>query len=152
MQETPIEQSSPSNSLPVLYKKDNYQSIVNDPSQEAIRLWTTLSDKDTAVTYQKALDKTWQIFKQIIPVVLFLLTLTIAVTVWTLGIAFHSGRNLRYWLEIEQPSPLELVYALFQFLASPLKLAYEWSVSFIKKYLGWEIKFKLPSEVESISK
>ncbi|MDJ0616790.1 MAG: hypothetical protein QNJ63_08595 [Calothrix sp. MO_192.B10] len=145
MQETLIKENPPSpDCLPVLYKKDNFQPTDYNPIQGAIQLWATLSDKDTTVTYQQAAGKTWQIFKQAIAIVLFLLALTIALTIWMLGIAFQSGQNLRNWLEIKQPNLDEVAYALFKFLVWPLERAYEWSASFIKEYLGWEITFEPP--------
>lgn len=149
MQQTLIQQSPESpNSLPVLYKRDNFQPIENNPIQRAIQLWATLSDKDTAVVYQQAAGKTWQIFKQAIAFVLFLFALLVALTIWVLGIAFQSGQNLRNWLEIKQPNLDEIASALFKFLVWPLERAYKWAVSFIKEYLGWEIKFDQPT-VES---
>jgi hypothetical protein len=143
MQETVIKQSPASpTSLPVLYNRNNDQSIESNSIQGAIQLWATLSDKETAVVYQQAADKTWQICKQAITVILFLLTLIIALTIWVFGIAFQSGQKLRNWLEIKQPNLDEVASALFQFLASPLERAYKWAESFVKEYLRWEIKFE----------
>ncbi len=143
MQETLMKQSPTSpNSLPVLYKRDNVQPTENNPIQGAIQLWSTLSDKDTGVVYQQAASKTWLIFKQAIAVILFLLTLIIALTIWAFGIAFQSGQKFRNWLEIKQPNLDEVASALFQFLASPLERAYKWAESFVKEYLRWEIKFE----------
>ncbi|PAX53014.1 hypothetical protein [Brunnivagina elsteri] len=142
MQETLVQQSpESSHSLPVLYKKDNSQSADYNPIQGAIQLWATLSDKNTAVVYQQASSKTWQIFKQAIAVVLFLFALLIALIIWVLGIAFQSGQYFRNWLEIKQPNLDEIVSTLFKYLLLPLERAYQLSASFIKEYLGWEIKF-----------
>ncbi|MEA5573823.1 hypothetical protein [Calothrix sp. UHCC 0171] len=149
MQETLMKQSPTSpNSLPVLYKRDNLQPVDHNPIQGAIQLWATLSDKDTGVVYQQAAGKTWLIFKQAIAVILFLLTLIIALTIWAFGIAFQSGQKFRNWLEIKQPNLDEVASVLFKFLVWPLERAYEWATSFIKEYLGWEIKFDL-SKLES---
>jgi hypothetical protein len=142
MQETLVQPTPKSpTSFPVLYQKDNSQPIDYNPIQGVIQLWATLSDKDTAVVYQKASDKTWQLFKQVIAVVLFLFALLIALIIWVLGIAFQSGQNFRNWLEIKQPNLDEIASALFKHLVWPLERAYQWSASFIKEYLGWEIKF-----------
>jgi hypothetical protein len=144
MQETLVKQSPESpQSLPVLYKKDNSQSIDSNyhPIQGAIKLWATLSDKETAVVYQQASSKTWQLFKQAIAVVFFLLALLIALMIWVLGIAFQSGQSFRNWLEIEQPNLDEIASLLFKYFVLTLQRPYQWSASFIKKYLGWEIKF-----------
>jgi len=142
MQETLIKQSpASSKNLPVLYRSENFQPIDNNPIQEAIQLWATLSDTDTTVTYQKAALKTWLIFKQLITVILFLLSLVTALIIWVLGLAFQSGQQFRNWLEVKQPNLNEIVSVLFKFLVWPLERAYEWSAAFIKEYLGWEIKF-----------
>jgi hypothetical protein len=100
-----------------------------------------LSDKETAVVYQQASSKTWQLFKQAIAVVLFLFALLIALIIWVLGIAFQSGQSFRNWLEIEQPNLDEIASLLFKYFVRTLERAYQWSASFIKEYLGWEIKF-----------
>jgi len=143
MQETLMKQGLESpTSLPVLYKRDNVQPTENNPIQGAIKLWATISDKDTGVVYQQAAGKTWLIFKQAIAVVLFLLALITALNIWMLGIAFKSGHKLRNWLEVKQPNIDEITSALFQFLTSPLERAYKWAESFVKEYLRWEIKFE----------
>ncbi|BAZ03837.1 hypothetical protein [Calothrix sp. NIES-3974] len=146
MQETLVTKSTESPNLPVLYKRDNTQPTEYNPIQGAMQLWATLSDKDTAIVYQQAGNKTWQIFKQAIAVILFLLALVVALVIWVWGIAFQSGQSLRNWLEIKQPNLEELTSALFRFLARPLERVYAWAASFIKEYLGWEIKFDSPSE------
>ncbi|MDJ0674766.1 MAG: hypothetical protein QNJ36_05205 [Calothrix sp. MO_167.B42] len=149
MPETSIKQipSSP-DCFPVLYKKENFLPAEYNSIQGAIKLWATLSDKDTIATYQQAAGKTWQILKQLFAIVLFLLTLIIALTIWMSGIAFQSGQNLRNWLEIKQPNLDEVAYALFKPLVRFLERAYEWSISFIKEHLGWKMKAEHP-KVES---
>ncbi len=142
MQETVVKQSQESvSSLPVLYKGD-------DPIQGAMQLCRILSEKDTVVVYQQAAGKTWDLLKQATAVIYFLFRLLIALIIWVWGIAFQSGRYFRNWLEVKQPNLDEITSALFKYLVWSAKRAYEWSASFIKKYLGWEIKFDPPT-VES---
>ena len=142
MQETVVKQSQEgSSSLPVLYKRDDFQSIQWNPIQGAIQLWATLNEKDTVVIYQQAAAKSWELLKQAIAVIFFLFRLLIALIIWVCGIAFQSGLNFRNWLEIKQPTLDEILSALFKVLLWSLNHAYQWAASFIKKYLGWEIKF-----------
>jgi hypothetical protein len=144
MQETVVKQSQESlSSLPVLYKRDDFQPqpIQYNPIQGAIQLWATLLEKDTVVVYQQAAGKTWELFKQAIAVIFFLFRLLIALIIWVWGIAFQSGLNFRNWLEVKQPTLDEIVSALIKVFVWPLSHAYQWAGSFIKKYLGWEIKF-----------
>ncbi|OUL37352.1 hypothetical protein BV372_02865 [Nostoc sp. T09] len=142
MQETVIKQSQESvSSLPVLYKSEDSQPIKYNPIQEAIQLWETISQKDTVVIYQQAAAKTWNLFKQAIALISFLFFLLIALIIWVWGIAFQSGSYFRAWLEVEQPTIEQTTSAFLKFLLWPFERAYEWSNSFIKKYLGWEIKF-----------
>jgi hypothetical protein len=142
MKETVVKQSQESlTSLPVLYKRDDFQSIQSNPIEGAIQLWATLNEKDTVVMYQQAVGKTWEIFKQAMAVIFFLFRLLIALIIWVCGIAFHSGLNFRNWLEVKQPTLDEIVSALLKVLVWSSNHAYEWAASFIKKYLGWEIKF-----------
>jgi hypothetical protein len=146
MQETVVKQSQESlSSLPVLYTRDDSQSIQYHPIQGAIQLWATLSEKDTVVVYQQAAGKTWELIKQVFTVIFFLFSLVIALIIWAWGIAFQSGLNFRNWLEVKQPTLGEIVSALLIYLAWSFKHAYEWAASFIKKYLGWEIKFEPPT-------
>ncbi|MDZ8055881.1 MAG: hypothetical protein RMX68_016570 [Aulosira sp. ZfuVER01] len=142
MQETVVKQSQESlSSLPVLYKSEDSQPIQYNPIQEAIQLWVNLSQKDTVVVYQQAAGKTWNLFKQAIALISFLFFLLIALIIWVWGIAFQSGAYVRAWLEVEQPTLEETISAFLKVLLWPFERAYEWSSSFIKKYLGWEIKF-----------
>ncbi|OUL35148.1 hypothetical protein [Nostoc sp. 106C] len=142
MQETVVKQSQESvNSLPVLYKSEDSQPIQYNPIQQAIQLWETLSQKDTVVVYQQAAGKTWDLFKQAIALISFSFFLLIALIIWVWGIAFQSGSYFRAWLEVEQPTLEQTISALLKFLLWPFERVYEWSSSFIKKYLGWEIKF-----------
>ncbi len=142
MQQSVVKQSQEgSSSLPVLYKRDDFQPIQCNPIQGAIQLWATLNEKDTVVIYQQAVGKTWELFKQAIAVLFFLFRLLIAFIIWVCGIAFQSGLNFRNWLEVKQPTLDEIVSALLQVVVWSPNHAYQWAASFIKKYLGWEIKF-----------
>ena len=142
MQETVLKQSQQSlSNLPVLYTRDDSQSIEYNPIQGVVQLYTTLSEKETLVVYQKAAEKTWELFKQAFGVILFLVRLLIALIIWAYGIAYQSGYHLRNWLEVEQGTPDIILFALLKFLKQAGKHAYEWATSFIKKYLGLEIKF-----------
>lgn len=142
MQETMIKQSQESlENLPVLYKSDDSQSIKYNPTQEVIRLYSTLLEKDTVVVYQKAAEKTWDILKQAIVVIFFLFRLFIALIIWACGIAYQSGKHLRNWLMVNEPTLYEIMSALLNVLKQALSDAYKWAASFIKENLGLEIKF-----------
>ncbi len=132
-----------SQELPVLYTRDNSKLIQGGPVQrEAIQLGETFSNKETAVVYQQAAEKTWKLFKQAIALFFHLFLLLIALIIWVWGISFECGFNFRKWIEVEQPTIDEIIFRLFKFLVWPLKRIYEWANAFLKEHLGWDNPLK----------
>lgn len=128
-------------SLPLVYSKDEAYHLIQNPVQlHATQLWHILSEKDTALTYQKAGAQTWAMLKRVFLLLSFLLTSLVALSVWFCGIGFHSGWRYRQWLEEEHPTLDELVAVFFKTLLWPLEYAFKWSEQFVKKYFGWEFK------------
>jgi len=146
MQETIVQPSQESiRNLPVLYKQDESQIIQQNPIQQAIQLWWNITDQKTVEIYQKAVCKTWDLFKQAFGVIFFLCQLFIALMIWTSGLVFQMGRIFRNKLEIEQPTIEQIISAVFHVFFCPLARIYDWAASFIKKYLGWDNPFSKTS-------
>ncbi len=153
MQEnTIVKQSQESSSKgALLYTGD--QTIPCKPVEGAIEtLCNTISEEDTITVYQKAAGKTWNLIVQVIAIIIFLFRLSIALIIWVWGIAFKSGQYFRKWLESNQPTFNEIVYAVFEALGRPLNRLYQWAASLIKKYLGWEVNFEDPTAKSSTTK
>jgi hypothetical protein len=116
---------------------------MNPIQYQASQLWDNLSDKSTAKTYKCALIKTGDLLKQTAILLLMLVLLLVAVFVWMWNVGYRSGWGFRKWMESENPSPQELVAAVFNFLTQPIILAFNWTQNQLETQFGW--KFPLPS-------
>ena len=125
--------------IPSLYNKENAYCIQSPLQDQAIQLWETLCEPDTASTYQKAGSRTWLILQRIFWVSYFLVTSFVAIVLWLCGIGFRSGFQFRHWIETEKPSVSEIVGLVLKVLMLPLVGAVRWADEFVKKYFGWEL-------------
>ena len=138
------------NDYPVLYKGNGSALTEYNPFQELSQLFSLLSAEDTATTYQKAAEKTWLLFKKAIALLLFIVSLIIALPIWIGGIGFQAGFHFHRWLEVEQPPLEQIVFNLLEFLAWPFKQAYAWASQFIEEYLHWKVCFDQPDAKTSL--
>jgi hypothetical protein len=132
----------------------------NSPVQAALGRWwktiqvqteqfqQTVTKRDTGKIYRDALQRSWQLFKQSLTLIslVFLSIAGIFIGLWLIG--FNSGRKLRDWLEIEEPTPSKIGLKITDFLLFPFR----WSIILLDKALnqafGWEFKLTamLPPE------
>ena len=125
--------------IPSLYNKENAYCIQSPLQDQAIQLWETLCEPDTASTYQKAGSRTWFILQRIFWVSYLLVTSFVAIVLWMCGIGFRSGFQFRHWIETEKPSTSEIVGLVLKVLMLPLVAAVRWADGFVKQYFGWEL-------------
>ncbi|MUG97777.1 hypothetical protein F7734_37900 [Scytonema sp. UIC 10036] len=146
MQETVVEQNQKyrNDIKPLLYNRNDAYVQINPVQEQATKLWTTLSKKDTADAYQKAGATTWTVLKQAIALLVFSVVLLVALIFWVWGIGFQAGFQFRQWLEVKQPNLDEVIALVLKILLWPFVLAFQWANWFVKNYLGLEIRFEQP--------
>lgn len=134
--------------------------ITKNPIQAAFGRWwktlqvqtekfqQTVTKRDTGKIYRDAIQRSWQLFKQSLTLVslVFLSIAGIFIGLWLIG--FNAGRNLRDWIEIEEPTPSKIGSKITDILLFPFR----WSIILLDKALsqafGWEFKLteRLPPE------
>lgn len=142
MQET-LNQQSPDSSTyyPVLYRGNASKLVQYNPIRELSQLLSLLSEQETATTYQKATQTTWDLLKQTIGLLLFIFCFVLALPIWLCGIGFQTGFHLRRWLEVEQPGIETVLARLFDLLGLPFKRIFAWASWFVEQYLNWKVSF-----------
>jgi hypothetical protein len=120
---------------------------MNPIQYQASELWQTLTDQDTGAVYQKALQKTLHLFKQLSRFLLLLLLLVTAIVVWVWSIGFQGGSGFRIWLK-ENPEPSALAIKAVEIFLLPFKVASIWLEEQAKELFGWDLKLTelLPAE------
>jgi hypothetical protein len=107
---------------------------------ETSELWQNLTDRNTGKIYRSAFHKTWELISQVATILLLLL-LTVVVAfcgAWLLG--FQAGRQLRAWLETDNPTPKTIFAKLLSLLLLPFQVATIWLDRTFKQVFGWDLK------------
>jgi hypothetical protein len=112
---------------------------MNPIQYQTIELWQNLSDADTGKIYQKALLKSWQLLQQIGRLLFLLFLLVAAICIWVWSVGFQSGRLFRQWLNVEEPTPQDIVLKFSDTLLLPLKVGIVWLEAEIKKAFDWDL-------------
>ncbi|MBD2355986.1 hypothetical protein H6G41_15375 [Tolypothrix sp. FACHB-123] len=117
---------------------------MNPIQNQAVELWQNISDKDTALTLKKGLQKFWELLQQTLQLCFFIVLLGVALIIWFWSIGYQSGRYFRNWTENDVKSPDDLVTQLINMLLKPLQVLPDWAKTQIQELLGIELK-ALPS-------
>ena len=117
---------------------------MNPIQNQATELWQNLSDKDTALTLKKGLEKLWELVQQTLQLFFFIILLGVALVIWFWSVGYQSGRAFRTWTETGVASPDDLVTQVVNALLKPLQVLPDWAKSKIQELLGIEFK-ALPS-------
>lgn len=123
---------------------------MNPLKAAAWNFWYTLSNAETLTIYQLAIAKTWKLLKQAVQLVLILILAVTTVAVWLWAVSFQSGRSLRGWLEIEQPTFPEILAAGWDLLIAPLKPAQKWAQAQLKTQFGLEVNLPAIPEFKAL--
>jgi hypothetical protein len=113
---------------------------MNPMKAAAWNFWYTLSNPETTTVYQLTIAKTWQLLKQAVQLVVLLALFLAMFAVWLWVMSFQSGRSLRVWLEIEQPTIPEMLSAGQRLIWGMFKPTLNWMQTQLKTQYGLEIK------------
>ncbi|XHX79872.1 MAG: hypothetical protein RBJ76_08090 [Stenomitos frigidus ULC029] len=113
---------------------------MNPVKAAAWNFWYTLSSPETTTVYQLTIAKTWQLLKQVVQLVVLLALFLVMVAVWLWAVSFQSGRSLRVWLEIEQPTLPEMLSEGQQLIWGVFKSTLNWMQTQLKTQYGLELK------------
>jgi hypothetical protein len=150
MQETVEKQNSETLTYyPILHRGNAAKLVQYNPIREIGQLFSLLSEEETATTYQKATQTTWNLLKQTIGLLLFAFCFVIALPIWLCGIGFQTGFHFRRWLETEQPGIETVTARVLDFLGSPFRQVFAWASWFIEQYLNWKVSFTVPEKTTS---
>lgn len=138
-------QATPTVTPPIQAALGRWWKTVNVQTEQFQQIVTK---RDTGKIYREALQRSWQLFKQSLTLIslVFLSIAGILIGLWLIG--FNSGRKLRDWLEIEEPTPNKIGLKITDFVLFPFR----WSIILLDKALnqafGWEFKLTemLPPE------
>lgn len=123
---------------------------MNPIQNQATELWQNLSDKETALTLKKGLEKFWEIIQQTAQLLFFLVLLVVAFVIWFWSVGYQSGRAFRTWMETDVKSPDDLVTQLINMVLKPLEVLPDWAKSQIQQLLGIDLKALPPAKTQSI--
>jgi hypothetical protein len=123
---------------------------MNPIQNQALELWQNLSDKDTALTLKKGLEKFWELAQQILQLFFFIVLLGVALVIWFWSVGYQSGRTFRAWTETDVKSPDDLVTQLLNMLLKPLQVLPDWAKTQIQELLGIELKALPPAKAQNI--
>jgi hypothetical protein len=123
---------------------------MNPIQNQATELWQNLSDKETALTLKKGLEKFWEIIQQTAQLLFFLVLLVVAFVIWFWSVGYQSGRAFRTWMETDVKSPDDLVTQLVNMVLKPLAVLPDWAKSQIQQLLGIDLKALPPAKTQSI--
>lgn len=112
---------------------------MNPIKAAAWNFWYTLSNAETIAVYHFAIAKTWDLLKRAAQLVLLLFLFAVTVAVWLWAVSFHSGRSLRVWLEIKNPTLPELLTAVKNLFSQTLRSVWNWTRSQLKNQFGIEV-------------
>lgn len=123
---------------------------MNPIQNQATELWQNLSDKETALTLKKGLEKFWELVQQTLQLIFFLVLLVVALLIWFWSVGYQSGRAFRTWMETGVKSPDDLVTQLVNLALKPLGVLPDWAKSKIQELLGIELKALPPAKAQNI--
>jgi hypothetical protein len=123
---------------------------MNPIQNQATELWQNLSDKETALTLKKGLEKFWELVQQTLQLLFFLVLLVVALVIWFWSVGYQSGRAFRTWMETDVKSPDDFVTRLVNLILKPLEVLPDWAKSQIKELLGIDLKALPPAKNQNI--
>ena len=136
------------NPLPMakMSSADTRDTLARNIQAEGLQVYEMLTEPSTAAAYQTAAKTTLVVLKKVLIILFFSLMLLFALVVWTWGIGFQLGTQLRKDLEENPPSSFtDMVKGVYGALGKGFTKLYAWAADFVHKALGWSFDLSDPA-------